>query len=290
MTRSCAVLNKRDAVGTGAYRGHMPTSGVQRDRRELGAQWPRFQRHWFADPSPRLSWFVARYWAVRWDYRGQPPYRQLIVPYPNVHLSFIGGTTAKVRGVARGHVYRVLEGTGRVFGVAFRPGCFRPFLGRPVSTITDLSVAARDVFGPGIPQRAIAEAASEPEMLEIVERFLRRHAPPRDPAAEDVADIVAEIAATPDLTRVDDLAGRRGASVRRLQRLFAEYVGVGPKWVIRRYRLHEVTERMARGGSIDWAGLAAELGYADQAHFTRDFTAMVGETPTAYAERYPPDP
>ena len=45
-----------------------------------------------------------------------------------------------------------------------------------------------------------------------------------------------------------------------------------------------------RGGSIDWAGLAAELGYADQAHFTRDFTAMVGESPTVYAERYPRDP
>lgn len=45
-----------------------------------------------------------------------------------------------------------------------------------------------------------------------------------------------------------------------------------------------------RCGTIDWAGLAAELGYADQAHFTRDFTAMVGETQTAYAERCPPDP
>lgn len=146
------------------------------------------------------------------------------------------------------------------------------------------------MFGPDLPQRAMAEAASEPEMVEIVETFLRRYAPPRDSAADDVADIVAEIAATPELTRVDDLADRRRTNVRRLQRLFAEYVGVGPKWVIRRYRLHEVTERMARGGSIDWAGLAAELGYADQAHFTRDFTAMVGESPTAYAERYPRDP
>lgn len=131
------------------------------------------------------------------------------------------------------------------------------------------------------------DATSEPEMVRIVERFLHRHAPPRDPVAEEVADMVAQIAATPDLTRVDDLADRLGAGVRRLQRLFAEYVGVGPKWVIRRYRLHEVTERMASGGTIDWAGLAADLGYADQAHFTRDFTAMVGETPTAYAQRYP---
>jgi AraC-like DNA-binding protein len=64
-------------------------------------------------------------------------------------------------------------------------------------------------------------------------------------------------------------------------------VGVGPKWVIRRYRLHEVTERMAAGSRIDWAGLAADLGYADQAHLTRDFGALFGEPPTRYARRYP---
>ena len=78
--------------------------------------------------------------------------------------------------------------------------------------------------------------------------------------------------------------------MRRLQRLFAEHVGVGPKWVIRRYRLHEVTERMSAGAPIDWAALAADLGYADQAHLTRDFTDLFGEPPTAYARRYPPDP
>jgi AraC-like DNA-binding protein len=72
-----------------------------------------------------------------------------------------------------------------------------------------------------------------------------------------------------------------------LQRLFAEHVGVGPKWVIRHYRLNEVKRRMAAGTAVDWAGLAAELGYADQAHLTRDFAAMVGEPPTRYAQRYP---
>jgi AraC-like DNA-binding protein len=48
-----------------------------------------------------------------------------------------------------------------------------------------------------------------------------------------------------------------------------------------------LTERMAAGRQIDWARVAAELGYADQAHLSRDFTAIVGETPTQYAQRYP---
>jgi AraC-like DNA-binding protein len=119
-----------------------------------------------------------------------------------------------------------------------------------------------------------------------VENFLRAQLPEPDPLAEDAATIVATIASKPELTRVDALAERVGASVRGLQRLFAEYVGIGPKWVIRRYRLHEVTERLAQGVEVDWASLAADLGYTDQAHFVRDFKTMFGEPPTHYAQRY----
>ena len=95
-----------------------------------------------------------------------------------------------------------------------------------------------------------------------------------------------DVDANPEVTRVDALAAQAGLSVRRLQRLFGDYVGVPPKWVIRRYRLHEITERLRNGKAVEWAGLAADLGYADQAHLTRDFTKLVGEPPTMYAERY----
>ena len=79
-----------------------------------------------------------------WSYA--EPYRQLIVPYPNVHLAFADGG-ATVHGVSSGHRVKVLEGRGQVFGVAFRPGCFRPFLRSSVSGITDRSIDARGVFG-----------------------------------------------------------------------------------------------------------------------------------------------
>ncbi|WP_232519950.1 helix-turn-helix domain-containing protein [Actinosynnema pretiosum] len=94
------------------------------------------------------------------------------------------------------------------------------------------------------------------------------------------------IESSPGLTRVDAVARELGVGVRSLQRLFAEHVGVGPKWVVRRYRLREATDRLAAGGRIAWAELAAELGYADQGHLTRDFTEVFGEPPTTYARRY----
>ena len=76
---------------------------------------------------------------------------------------------------------------------------------------------------------------------------------------------------------------RFGLSARSLQRLFRRYVGVGPKWVLQRYRLHEAAERIADGEGGDWAAFALELGYFDQAHFIKDFKALVGCSPAEYA-------
>jgi AraC-like DNA-binding protein len=250
------------------------STAVRRDAREVGGAWTKYQRHGYPRPSEALRPWVDRYWVVEWDY--EEPYRQKIVPYPNVHLSF-GEGRADVNGVVSGYQIKVLEGRGRVFGVAFRPGCFRPWLGAPVSTISDRVVPAIDVFGPDVPE--------EPDEA-AVERFLLAHLPDDDPKAFAAADAVAAIADRPEVTRVETLAELVGMSVRGVQRLFAEYVGIGPKWVIRRYRLHEVTERMAAGGEIDWAALAADLGYADQGHFIRDFKGMFGEPPTWYAQRF----
>jgi AraC-like DNA-binding protein len=87
----------------------------------------------------------------------------------------------------------------------------------------------------------------------------------------------------PSIARVEDLTERFGMSARTLQRLFRRYVGVGPKWVLQRYRLHEAAERIADGYSGDWAALALDLGYFDQAHFIKDFKALVGCSPAEYA-------
>ena len=82
---------------------------------------------------------------------------------------------------------------------------------------------------------------------------------------------------------VEDLVHRYGLNKRTLQRLFAKYVGVSPKWVIQRYRLHEAAEQLVAGASVSQAAIAMSLGYSDQAHFVRDFKSVVGVSPAAYA-------
>ena len=108
---------------------------------------------------------------------------------------------------------------------------------------------------------------------------------PREPDPDvALADrAVALLEADREITRVSELAERLGLSVRTVQRLFADYVGLGPSWVIRRYRLHEAAAHATSGGEVDWARLAITLGYYDQAHLVREFTATVGTAPARYA-------
>jgi AraC-like DNA-binding protein len=108
--------------------------------------------------------------------------------------------------------------------------------------------------------------------------------PEQAQVAEQVAALVARITDDPGLRRVDELCVASGLSARTLQRLFADYVGVSPKWVMRRARLHDAAERADSDEPVDWAVLASDLGYADQAHLTRDFTVTIGVPPGRYAD------
>ena len=100
-----------------------------------------------------------------------------------------------------------------------------------------------------------------------------------------IAAILRIVETTPGLTQVAALADQAGLGVRSLQQLFSEYVGVSPKWVIRRFRLHEAADRLAHGTDVDLGALAQDLGYVDQAHFTSDFRRLVGVAPGRYREQ-----
>ena len=122
-------------------------------------------------------------------------------------------------------------------------------------------------------------------MTAAAERLLQAHLPAVDANVERVAGLVAAIASDRSITAVEQLCERTGLNARALQRLFKNYVGIGPKWVINRYRLHEAIAQLQQGQAADWVELALSVGYFDQAHFIRDFRALVGCTPAQYARR-----
>ncbi|MFJ6995063.1 DUF6597 domain-containing transcriptional factor [Streptomyces sp. NPDC003090] len=292
-------------------------AGTRRDTRgivearELLAR-VRFRRR---EPAEGLRPFLEHYWLIDWDLA--EPYATHVVPHPSVNLVFqrYGDEAAwgEVAGVGLELFTQKLEGRGRVCGVQFRPGGFRPFApGRPAGYWTGRRVPLAEAYadlGPG-PRgttgrggsgsggqegRArrcasdLAEAvlaAGDDGAVAALDAFLLGLAPRLTPGAARAMALVERVRTDRTIRRVSQLAEQEGVSARSLQRLFAAHVGVSPKWVVLRYRVHEALERAESAGRApDWALLAAELGYSDQAHLSRDFTAAVGVPPGAYARR-----
>jgi AraC-like DNA-binding protein len=237
------------------------------------------------EPPPSLADVIANFWTITWNLPAGETYTAQVLPYPSVNLS-VTDTESDVTGLVRKRYERHLSGNGYGVGARFRPGCFRPFVSFPVSRLTDRHRPIAEVLRrPTGSLRTSIEATTDPtKRVATLSAFLARDRPDADATASLLAEVVTEVARNRDITRVAQVAALAQLSVRSLQRAFSEYVGAGPKWVVQRCRLQDAAARAA-AETVDWAGLADELGFADQAHLTRAFTATIGMSPAAYARQ-----
>lgn len=245
-------------------------------------------------PVEPLRPWVEHLWWVAWSL--DAPLVQETLPHPSFHLTFehVGAGArgkplrAELAAVHRGRFVRTLEGTGGVLGVKFRPGML-PWLPGRAAALVDRTAQLTSLAWLPEALRELARTwrpfASLDAGARSLEPLLATLCTPHATFDEAIAtrDLVERAARDASLVRVDDLAALAGLDVRTLQRRFARYVGVSPKWVLRRYRLHEAAERLKAAPDTSLARLAAELGYADQPHFARDFRAVVGRSPAQFA-------
>lgn len=241
---------------------------------------PRFAHHRYV-PSQELASLVEHVWSVAWHV--ERPRAQEVLPHPSVHLT-LEEDGAWITGVPTGLYTKTLEGKGRVLGVKFKPGAFGAFAPCPVSRWNNRRAPAEEVF-PGMLDllRPVYKMPTEPALIHVQGVLVSR---PRNllHKRQKLAMAAAQRAMTDrTLTRVEHLASEFGVSVRTLQRVFAEYVGVSPKWVLVRYRVHEALAEADKSGPQPWASIAQNLGYFDQAHLVREFTKQVGTSPARYA-------
>lgn len=243
-------------------------------------------------PSPDLTDLVIRYWIPVWSLDAAQ--QQSTLQHP-VCLIVVSNTYARFYGPTRGLSTVTLEGRGWAMGTMLTPATGRLLLRRPVTDLVDQHIDLADV--PGLDGRLLTEqveAAMRPApddpgshdvAIAAVESQLRPHSP-IDDAGHLINDVVAHLRDHPELARVADLASAFGLGERALHRLVVDRVGLSPKWLIQRRRLHDAVFAL-KLGEAPLAALAADLGYSDQAHFTQDFKRATGMTPGAYLADQP---
>jgi AraC-like DNA-binding protein len=232
-------------------------------------------------PEPPFDAWLDHYWVVEWALAA--PREQRTLPFPCVNVVFDAGQSGCFGVVTRAFAYRQ-EGTKRALGLRFRPGAFRALLGEPVHRLTDKVRPLAPVFGfdGAAAERAVLGAPGDEGMIDAANALLAPLLPAPAPEVERICALLARVQADAGITRAEQMAEHAGMALRTLQGLFREFVGVSPKWVIKRYRLHEAADRLAAGTPVDLAQLAAALGYYDQAHFSADFQHLVGVPPSQY--------
>jgi len=244
--------------------------------------------------NPALARWVEWYWRLTWDLPSGTGYTSHTLPHPTSNLSVELGSTRREVGadpvVLTGVVTRrfdvTLTGSGLVVAAKFRPGGLTALTGASARPLRDRVIPARSVFPHAAlgPLYELHEATATSDGITALDLALLAvsNGAPEDPRYDRVLAIVADLLADRSLTQVGQLEQRYGLSTRSLQRLFLHYLGVSPKWVILRYRIHDAVTDLDAGYAGPLADLAASLGWYDQAHFIRDFTALVGQTPGDY--------
>lgn len=128
------------------------------------------------------------------------------------------------------------------------------------------------------------EAGQDPEeMLERLEANLAGRCADVLPSAAmaECEEAIDMIERNPAL-RIADVAAKVGMSHADLDRAFVRHVGLTPRGLARIAKLRRLTSRVTGGHALDWAVLAAEFGWYDQAHLIRDFKRHTGVTPAAF--------
>jgi AraC-like DNA-binding protein len=175
-------------------------------------------------------------------------------------------------------------------GVHFKPGGAFPFLKLPPGELCNQSIALEDLWGAqsALLRERLLAAATPEEKIRVLECcLLEQMAKPleRHPAVNFALQQFCRSHQPPSVSRVVDQVG---FSQRRFIQLFCDEVGLTPKLFYRVSRFQKMIHAAHARSEVNWADMALDCGYYDQAHFIHDFQSFAGITPSTYLKQRTP--
>ncbi len=254
-------------------------------------------------PAPPLSGFVDFFWFFEgWD--GSHPMEhvlpdgafELVInlregPRKLFDRHDLSRCTSFRRGwISGAHSQYIVIDTmpgASMIGAHFKPGGAAPFLGFPAAEFQDRVVEFDAIWGSrAVELRDRLLAAPGPSAkFALLEMFLAAklaRRPANGVRRDGVAWATAQFCRQPEVQSIGAAARHLGMSHKHFIDQFRRQVGLAPKLFCRIRRFQGVLAQVNCGRPVDWAEVACECGYYDQAHFINDFHAFSGLNPSAY--------
>jgi AraC-like DNA-binding protein len=180
----------------------------------------------------------------------------------------------------------VWTGDLKAFTIRFSPVGFQSLFGIPAEVIRNLATSAELVLGPKILSlRSRLAEAHDDQMHTIAEDFLLTLLACQSArgGAAAVLRLTAAIRSSEKRSTLDQVALQHNLSLRQIERLFKEFVGVSPKVYEGLHRAKRAMALRRAHPEFEWSSIAPASGYFDQAHMIREFRNQNGSTPARFA-------
>jgi AraC-like DNA-binding protein len=238
-------------------------------------------------PRAPLGDFVELLWLAKRE--GLAHRRERLLPMGTMEL-VIDLTDARQRPVVCGAHSEPFEietsQPATILGVHFKRGGAFPFLGVPAGELHNSHVPLDALWGKRTAElhERVLEAATAATRFQVLEQALLAQATRPLVRHRAVAFALAQFEAPTQVRTVSEVVDRIGLSQRRFIELFRDEVGLTPKLYRRVERFQRLLQRVHGAPGVDWAEVALECGYYDQAHFVNEFRTFSGLNPSTYLE------
>ncbi len=239
-------------------------------------------------PAPALKPWVAAHWHFRVDPQA-PEMDHWIPPNGGVMLSIIPSGEALLTGPRTEPLQTRVQGGLKVWGSLFWPGAAPSLLGIDVEALRSRQIPAQLALGEPTAARlreAFATVADEAQAAKALDTLLLERLPPPRPLDEKVLQAVFRLIQSNGGETVAAMAAAVDLSPRQLRRRFRREVGLTPKELARIQRLRASAVEAVFDDQEPWVAIAANRGYADQAHLIREFQHLLGLTPSGFERHF----
>lgn len=235
-------------------------------------------------PDSTFQNLIDQFWLVDWDLPTDTTHTQVNLPDINFHL-VVERDRLNIMGPVSKRYRYTMQAKGWVYGVKFELAALTSRLQKAPSHYVDKQLRIEDVFGVDGSDLfdSLKQSNTDHDRLEIFQSWLKPFSVSPTPSMLKAKHLVEVIKNQSHITKVESLSSETGFSNRTIQRCFQQHLGVSPKWLIRKYRLHRALELLEQDQS-DISELVVWLDYTDQSHLIRDFKEILGITPHRYLQ------